>query len=45
MKDYKIKCTNCESKLNEDDLIRGEDDEGSFDGCPTCETDHYLMDL
>jgi hypothetical protein len=31
--------------LEEDDLLRMEDKDGSLDACPNCKTDEYLMDL
>lgn len=40
-----IRCNNCCWYGEEQDLIRGEDEEGLFDGCPTCDTDNYLMDI
>ena len=29
----------------EEDLVRGEDKESFFDGCPICNTDEYLMNI
>ncbi len=41
----KIRCNMCWWHGNENDLIKGKDKDGSFDGCPNCKTDHYLTDL
>lgn len=40
-----IRCNNCYWYGEEQDLERGEDEESAFDGCPTCNTDNYLMDI
>ena len=44
-KENKIRCNMCWWHGNEEDLIKGKDKEGNFDGCPKCMTDHYLMNL
>ena len=40
-----ITCNNCEWRGEEEDLVRGEDEDGFFDGCPNCKTDGYLADI
>mgnify|MGYP003627884388 FL=1 len=40
-----ITCNWCDLLLEEDDLLRMEDKDGSLDACPNCKTDEYLMDL
>lgn len=40
-----VRCNMCLWKGEEKDLERGQDIEGSFDGCPTCNTDSYLTNL
>lgn len=45
-KSEKIRCNNCMSLLNENDLIRIQDSKGDFMyACPRCKTDEYLMDI
>ena len=39
-----VKCNLCGWKGTDEDLERGEDEQGSFDGCPICTTDAYLQD-
>ena len=40
-----IKCNDCYWQGREEDLVRGEDKESFFDGCPICNTDEYLMNI
>lgn len=42
-----IRCNMCGWEGGELDLLRCDcsEDGGRCDGCPDCETDHYLMDL
>lgn len=42
-----IRCNKCDWHGNESDLLRCDDasDGERADACPTCRTDHYLMDL
>lgn len=39
-----VRCNWCEWIGEENDLIRGHDKNGDFDGCPICKTDAYLID-
>ena len=40
------RCNNCYQLFqSDDDLEQLEDDDGVFNGCPTCKTDEYLMDM
>ncbi len=40
-----VRCNNCWWYGEEQDLIRGYDEGGAFDGCPKCKTDTYLMNI
>lgn len=40
-----ILCCKCDWKGEEEDLVRGQDGRGAFDGCPVCNTDEYLKDM
>ena len=51
---FRVRCNNCDRLFvdeNEQEGYPGEflenmvDEGGPFYGCPTCETDEYLMDL
>ena len=46
MKEYKIKCTNCEKLyIDDDDLEIQKDGKEYYKGCSQCKTDNYLMDF
>lgn len=40
-----VKCIMCGWEGQEEDLVRGYDEDGAFDGCPNCKTDDFLIDL
>lgn len=40
-----VHCNMCDWEGYENDLVRGEDEDGCFDGCPQCNTDHFLGDI
>jgi hypothetical protein len=40
-----LKCNMCGWRGEEEDLVSFEDEDGFGKGCPTCENDHYLMDV
>lgn len=40
-----ILCCMCAWEGVESDLVKGEDEDGCFDGCPQCNTDKFLGDI